>query len=133
MGNKGCFTCRSNAHSSLPLLSAANFPLQTARKMRCDSNRPVCGNCTKSQRVCEGYGVQLSWPREGDNRRALVSYDSVSVDYAAAKTPRKWGTQFLNTFHSDVSLSNALLEKGNLGKSHSTKLNLPVSELIKLR
>lgn len=41
----GCWTCRK-------------------RGVKCDTARPTCARCRKSQRVCEGYGVRLLWSRE---------------------------------------------------------------------
>ncbi|KAH7250932.1 fungal-specific transcription factor domain-containing protein [Fusarium tricinctum] len=53
MPSLGCGTCR-------------------ARKVRCDQAFPYCNRCVKSGRECKGYGLQLSWPRKNDTRRALV-------------------------------------------------------------
>lgn len=41
----GCWTCRK-------------------RGVKCDTARPTCVRCQKTQRVCEGYGVRLLWNRE---------------------------------------------------------------------
>jgi hypothetical protein len=43
--------------------------------VRCDAQRPTCGNCAKTRRQCQGYGIQLSWPRDGDIKRAVVLRD----------------------------------------------------------
>jgi hypothetical protein len=43
------------------------------RKILCDRISPACSQCTRGDRKCKGYGVRLSWPREGDGRRAIVS------------------------------------------------------------
>ncbi|KAF2093945.1 hypothetical protein NA57DRAFT_80950 [Rhizodiscina lignyota] len=53
---KGCWTCRS-------------------RKVRCDLTLPTCSNCLRASRNCQ-YGLRLSWPREGDRRRSIVSQKS---------------------------------------------------------
>ncbi|KAL5589980.1 hypothetical protein FOVSG1_011847 [Fusarium oxysporum f. sp. vasinfectum] len=53
MPSLGCGTCR-------------------ARKVRCDQAYPKCNRCIKSGRHCKGYGMQLSWPRWNDTRRAIV-------------------------------------------------------------
>jgi len=42
------------------------------RKILCDRDVPTCRQCTRSKRTCKGYGLQLSWPRPGDGRRAMV-------------------------------------------------------------
>ncbi|KAI8663194.1 Zn(2)-C6 fungal-type domain-containing protein [Fusarium keratoplasticum] len=43
-----------------------------ARKIRCDGGLPTCGKCAQSQIHCQGYEPRLSWPRDDDNRRAMV-------------------------------------------------------------
>jgi hypothetical protein len=39
------------------------------RKTGCDKALPSCYNCVRSHRLCEGYGLKLSWPDDGDGRR----------------------------------------------------------------
>ncbi|KAK1449450.1 hypothetical protein CMEL01_08765 [Colletotrichum melonis] len=51
----------------------------TARKIQCDGALPTCMKCDRSQRKCEGYELRLSWPREGDNKRALKSIEAPAV------------------------------------------------------
>ncbi|KAI1022176.1 hypothetical protein LB504_007293 [Fusarium proliferatum] len=53
MPSLGCGTCR-------------------ARKVRCDQAYPKCNRCIKAGRHCKGYGMQLSWPRRNDTRRAIL-------------------------------------------------------------
>ncbi|OQV10139.1 Fungal specific transcription factor domain-containing protein isoform 3 [Cladophialophora immunda] len=87
MGIKGCWTCR-------------------ARKVRCDAHRPTCHTCTKARRVCRGYGIQLSWPREGDCKRAVVlRHKHCTVESV--------GRGFLNASCWDVALA-AELERGGV-------------------
>ncbi|KAH7330060.1 fungal-specific transcription factor domain-containing protein [Rhexocercosporidium sp. MPI-PUGE-AT-0058] len=86
MGIKGCWTCRK-------------------RKVRCDSQMPKCGNCTKARRFCQGYGIQLSWPRGGDKKRAILSRDTGSAVRSNIK-------EFLNSSSWDVSLSEELEDRG---------------------
>jgi hypothetical protein len=43
--------------------------------VRCDAQRPMCGNCAKLRRKCQGYRIQLSWPRESDGKRSVVLRD----------------------------------------------------------
>jgi hypothetical protein len=38
----GCLTCRK-------------------RRIKCGEERPICNNCTKSKRTCEGYNQRLNW------------------------------------------------------------------------
>ena len=42
------------------------------RKIRCDRAFPACGNCTRTGRTCQGYGLRLSWPRDHDRKRFIV-------------------------------------------------------------
>ncbi|KAL7946043.1 fungal-specific transcription factor domain-containing protein [Trichoderma barbatum] len=49
---KGCWTCRD-------------------RKIKCDRGLPTCTNCRHRSVQCQGYGIRLSWPRNGDKRRAV--------------------------------------------------------------
>ncbi|KAL7935391.1 fungal-specific transcription factor domain-containing protein [Trichoderma chlorosporum] len=41
------------------------------RKIRCDRGLPTCANCRHRNVECRGYGIRLSWPRKGDERRAI--------------------------------------------------------------
>ncbi|KAF2272616.1 uncharacterized protein EI97DRAFT_406091 [Westerdykella ornata] len=54
VARKGCGNCRE-------------------RKIRCDRNTPACLQCIRTNRVCKGYGLRLSWPRPNDKRRAMVA------------------------------------------------------------
>ncbi|KAL6898715.1 fungal-specific transcription factor domain-containing protein [Trichoderma evansii] len=40
------------------------------QKIACDKTQPHCNNCVKKGRKCLGYGLKLSWPRQGDERRS---------------------------------------------------------------
>ncbi|TVY90697.1 Pestheic acid cluster transcriptional regulator [Lachnellula willkommii] len=48
---KGCWTCKH-------------------RKIGCDRNLPACSNCLRTRRTCQGYGLKLIWPDDGDRRRS---------------------------------------------------------------
>ncbi|KAF2802408.1 uncharacterized protein BDZ99DRAFT_202563 [Mytilinidion resinicola] len=101
MGIKGCWTCKG-------------------RKVRCDSHRPRCGNCTKAGRVCQGYGIQLSWPRDGDRKRAIISRDTrraVNNLHSNVKT-------FLNSSSWDISLSEEL-ENGRISARYLRTMKFP--------
>ncbi|KAK7211825.1 hypothetical protein V2G26_019003 [Clonostachys chloroleuca] len=41
------------------------------RRVRCDRTIPRCSNCIRVRRICQGYGVRLSWPKASDPRRAM--------------------------------------------------------------
>ncbi|PRT55343.1 Arginine metabolism regulation protein II [Wickerhamiella sorbophila] len=57
----GCWTCRS-------------------RKIKCDNKQPVCQQCIKGKRQCEGYSIKLRWvgsnsdPNPGDTLRRQVDF-----------------------------------------------------------
>lgn len=89
--------------------------LSLDRKVRCDGQRPKCDNCTKGRRICQGYGIQLSWPREGDKRRAIVLRDA---HRAVHDLPFHVKT-FLNTSSWDTSLSDELEKGRRPGKNQS--------------
>ncbi|SPO07747.1 uncharacterized protein DNG_10442 [Cephalotrichum gorgonifer] len=42
------------------------------RKISCDRAVPACSNCVRSNRVCKGYGLRLSWPRDSDRKRSMI-------------------------------------------------------------
>ncbi|WDK10989.1 hypothetical protein CGRA01v4_02268 [Colletotrichum graminicola] len=42
------------------------------RKISCDRRFPRCSSCVRSNRVCTGYGLRLSWPRKDDGKRIIV-------------------------------------------------------------
>ncbi|KAK2039042.1 hypothetical protein LZ31DRAFT_559101 [Colletotrichum somersetense] len=42
------------------------------RKISCDRRLPRCSSCVRSNRVCTGYGLRLSWPRKDDGKRMIV-------------------------------------------------------------
>lgn len=85
-----------------------------ARKVRCDAQRPTCGNCAKTKRECLGYGVQLSWPRDGDKKRVVVSSDG-DGDGDARRRQRGSDVRarFVNVRSFNVALALAVeLENG---------------------
>ncbi|KAL7809082.1 fungal-specific transcription factor domain-containing protein [Trichoderma gracile] len=43
------------------------------QKTACDKTLPHCRNCLNKGRQCLGYGLKLSWPRKGDQRRSASS------------------------------------------------------------
>ncbi|PTB34996.1 uncharacterized protein TrAFT101_008116 [Trichoderma asperellum] len=95
MGIKGCWTCRE-------------------RKVRCDLRKPTCGNCAKMFQSCKGYGMQLSWPQEGNKRRAIVLDCDSNTPAKIPRRNRGRGVAFLNVSFADVALSDALEDKLNL-------------------
>ncbi|EXK27628.1 hypothetical protein FOXG_20239 [Fusarium oxysporum f. sp. lycopersici 4287] len=59
----GCWTCR-------------------ARRVKCDEAQPVCNRCTKARRICEGYGVRLTWKSNEKETpfRVLIDLDTDGVE-----------------------------------------------------
>ncbi|PNP74420.1 hypothetical protein FNYG_12469 [Fusarium nygamai] len=59
----GCWTCR-------------------ARRVKCDEAQPICNRCTKAGRICEGYGVRLTW--QGNEKetpfRVLIDLDTEGAE-----------------------------------------------------
>lgn len=59
----GCWTCR-------------------ARRVKCDEAQPICNRCTKAGRICEGYGVRLTW--QGNQKetpfRVLIDVDTEGTE-----------------------------------------------------
>ncbi|RYP75116.1 hypothetical protein DL771_002577 [Monosporascus sp. 5C6A] len=84
---KGCWTC-------------------TARKVQCDGGLPTCNKCARAQRYCQGYEMRLSWPRDGDRRRAIVRNDAPP----AVMFPSQGSTNrfFINTTCQDLELYHHL-------------------------
>lgn len=93
------------------------------RKIRCDMRLPKCNNCTKSKRVCQGYGMQLSWPRNGDRKRAIVLRDT----QCAADTCHTSVKKFLHSSTWDISLSEELEHGNTPGENQSLAFCHPVS------
>ncbi|KAF2107249.1 fungal-specific transcription factor domain-containing protein [Lophiotrema nucula] len=85
--NKGCWTCKD-------------------RKIACDKRLPFCVKCEKAGRQCLGYGTRLSWPRDNDRRRAIVSQEPRCSKMAFRPHPRN--SDYLNVFYRDVELSYEL-------------------------
>ncbi|KAG0645071.1 Arginine-requiring 81 [Hyphodiscus hymeniophilus] len=82
---KGCWTCK-------------------ARKIGCDQKLPLCNNCIRTGRSCEGYGIKLHWPESADGRRPQYYWDSKTLNTAEYIIVAKSGTiHFLNTTYDDCS------------------------------
>lgn len=94
---------------------------------------PFCRNCVKARKACKGYGIQLSWPKNGDNRRAVVCRDTKGLVKVKAPS-RRSSIVLLNTSCWDVSLSDALQQKRSLGKKKiflgQYRIQVQTSQLI---
>ncbi|KAI0555996.1 fungal-specific transcription factor domain-containing protein [Xylaria curta] len=78
---RGCWTCKD-------------------RRVRCDLGFPSCANCARVQQVCQGYGVRLSWPRDGDKKRFMVNEVSGSL----IKTPKCNNIELVHTSSFDMEM-----------------------------
>ncbi|KAF2870606.1 fungal-specific transcription factor domain-containing protein [Massariosphaeria phaeospora] len=54
------------------------------RRVLCDRTTPTCLQCARTKRKCRGYGLRLSWPSQGDTRRAVVGKSPVQKSEARA-------------------------------------------------
>ncbi|KAH0499795.1 hypothetical protein TgHK011_006961 [Trichoderma gracile] len=77
-GQKSCLNCKN-------------------RKIACDRLMPACSSCRRRKKICSGYDYNLSWPRDGDKRRAMTA------QVRNQKYPTTAFT-FLDTSHVDMML-----------------------------
>ncbi|WBW72012.1 DNA-binding transcription factor Moc3 [Schizosaccharomyces osmophilus] len=68
----GCLTCRR-------------------RRIKCDETKPLCANCSKSNRKCEGYPNHSTAPQAGE------SLSPVNVNINAALLPQQQASPVFNT------------------------------------
>ncbi|KAK1624213.1 fungal-specific transcription factor domain-containing protein [Colletotrichum phormii] len=76
----------------------------TARKIQCDGALPTCMKCARSQRECEGYELRLSWPREGDKKRALKGIDAPAMMTIGTSNKITVNPFFVNATSHDMEL-----------------------------
>ncbi|KAI0189797.1 fungal-specific transcription factor domain-containing protein [Xylaria flabelliformis] len=84
---RGCWTCKR-------------------RKVQCDQGVPNCRRCVQAKRHCEGYGLRLSWPRENDKKRAIVSV--LPVDHTQIRQQHLNSEHFINTISQDIEFYSHL-------------------------
>ncbi|KAH7310539.1 fungal-specific transcription factor domain-containing protein [Stachybotrys elegans] len=82
------------------------------RKIRCDRHLPVCSNCIRSGRVCQGYGVRLSWPREDDGKRFIV-HPVADSHGSKSRLGRSKEVYMVHTTSQDVQLYYCLTSPGH--------------------
>ncbi|KPM37602.1 hypothetical protein AK830_g8974 [Neonectria ditissima] len=85
---KGCGTCR-------------------ARRIRCDRVVPSCVRCTRAGRECDGYGLRLSWPRDGDRRRAVVGPNPAKQQHGGDAARE---LQWINVSSQDIEMHEYLAD-----------------------
>ncbi|CAN9288413.1 unnamed protein product [Alternaria alternata] len=88
---KGCWTCKD-------------------RKVSCDRAVPVCNKCSKSKRVCGGYGIRLSWVKNDDQKKWLLEPGHQQLQHARI---RHQSEQWINVSSTDIRLH--ILAKATMG------------------
>ncbi|KAI0395718.1 hypothetical protein F5Y17DRAFT_184880 [Xylariaceae sp. FL0594] len=111
--DKGCWTCKN-------------------RKVRCDGGQPTCANCARLRKACQGYGVRLSWPRDGDTKRSIVGKPPVSL----AQPLKSSDIRLVHTSFFDIHMYSYLAglrssrDYGDIG-TYPLQLILPAPETRK--
>ncbi|CDK27134.1 unnamed protein product [Kuraishia capsulata CBS 1993] len=99
----GCWTCKR-------------------RHRKCDEAKPYCVNCTRSGKVCLGYGVKLAFDVD-DSRHTALKKDSKGRDVVGFRgRPR-----FNHEGTTEPSIVASIVPKKKVGKPTNTELR-PVFE-----
>lgn len=109
---KSCWTCRGRRPIGLFPPSKKCCPLSDVtadRKVKCDLGTPTCSNCRHRNLQCQGYGLRLSWPRQGDKRRA-VELKSIERQKKHLLAKLYQHSHFLNMTKWDMDLFYELSE-----------------------
>ena len=80
------------------------------RKVSCDRAVPVCNKCSKSKRVCGGYGIRLSWVKNNDQKKRLLEPRHQELQHARI---RHQSEQWINVSSTDIRLH--ILAKATIG------------------
>ncbi|KAF9739371.1 hypothetical protein PMIN01_02005 [Paraphaeosphaeria minitans] len=109
MGVKGCWTCRAGEQAGeyLGTESATGPNGQHERDGLVDYLDPQLTK-PRAQGECRGYGMQLSWPREGDGKRAVVARDVDVVPRGRNLNHSPPRARFVNAGAWDVELAARL-------------------------
>ncbi|KAI1152954.1 fungal-specific transcription factor domain-containing protein [Nemania diffusa] len=100
--NRGCWTCKD-------------------RRVRCDLGLPNCANCARVQQVCQGYGVRLSWPKDGDTKRSIVSQVSAPLESSYESTD----IELVHTSYFDIEMYHYLVELRSNGVDDEAVIHPP--------
>ncbi|KAK9777751.1 putative Zn(2)-C6 fungal-type domain-containing protein [Seiridium cardinale] len=85
------------------------------RKVRCDRLHPQCSRCTQADRDCQ-YGLRLSWPKAGNNRRVLKHLRPGTAEFG--KYPES--IRFVNAKFWDIRLHHFISSSSHgQGQFHS--------------
>lgn len=75
------------------------------RRILCDRALPTCAQCFKSGRMCQGYGLRLSWPKARDRKRAKVG----KLPRAKTVARRSMDQSLVNASSWDIEMHYYLL------------------------
>lgn len=103
--NGSCWTCRGGR--SKLVRNGDQTDKKVDRKIRCDAQLPICLNCIRAGRSCEGRGLRLAWPKSNDKRRSLTAIPAKLPSQRRFKR-----TCFLNTTGEDIELLDEFSEFG---------------------
>jgi hypothetical protein len=67
------------------------------------------------QQVCQGYGLRLSWPKDGDTKRSIVG----QVPEALANSYEGTGIELVHASYFDIEMYYYLVELHSNGKSRA--------------
>ncbi|KAI1266383.1 hypothetical protein F5Y18DRAFT_28123 [Xylariaceae sp. FL1019] len=87
----GCWTCKD-------------------RRVRCDRALPTCSSCARLNHKCQGYGVRLSWPKQGDRKRSLVGETVTGLNKPVSRNAR---LHMIHTSYFEVDLYHYLVDVNN--------------------
>ncbi|KAL2786922.1 fungal-specific transcription factor domain-containing protein [Aspergillus keveii] len=91
------------------------------RRILCDRAAPTCTQCARSNRVCKGYGIRLSWPKSNDGRRALVG----RAAHGRRAARQLASSTVVNVSNFDIKL-HYMLSHGFASDYSSLSLKVPV-------
>ncbi|KAK2018708.1 hypothetical protein LZ32DRAFT_521276 [Colletotrichum eremochloae] len=74
------------------------------RKISCDRRLPRCSSCIRSNRLCTGYGVRLSWPKKGDGKRMIVGHAGPVFKGTWHRDPSSGQFHMINAMFRDIKL-----------------------------
>ncbi|KAI1128463.1 fungal-specific transcription factor domain-containing protein [Nemania abortiva] len=106
--SRGCWTCKD-------------------RRVRCDRGLPSCANCARVHQECQGYGVRLSWPKDGDTKRSIVG----RVSGPLASSYKGTDIELVHASYFDIEMYYYLVDLRSNGVDdaavvHPAKLILPL-------
>jgi hypothetical protein len=113
----------------LPDESLTTQLTQIDRKIGCDKSLPSCENCRRTQRVCDGYNVRLSWPSKVDGRRKQILWQAGPISVSPNYMATSGRFTFLNTIVRDFD-DDRIGEDELAGlELQSSKLERPLSHM----